>query len=85
MKISKHYILYAILIILLIAVNVRVEHTQEEELEWWDIHVGRYTVTYIYDDAEGPVFWLSDDNFTIGRWPEHRPEPVTLGVPLQEA
>ena len=83
---QKRYGLYiALIVFLFILINVRIEHIQDEDVELWDVHVGRYTITYIYDTIEGPIFWLTDDGRTLGCWPEFELEPARPGVPLQEA
>ena len=57
-------------------VTVQVEHIEEEGLNLWDVHLlSRYTLTYIYDPNEGPVFWLSEQGRTLWRLPEYKPTP----------
>lgn len=40
--------------------------------------LGKYVITHTYDEIEGPVFWFSDENWTIKRWPEYVPNPDWL-------
>ena len=58
---------------------VRVEHIEEEGVELWDIHLMEYfKLTYLYDEIEGPVIWLTGENGTRLRWPEadYTPRPT---------
>lgn len=67
-------------------VLVRVDHVEDEGANLWDIHLlDRYTITYTYDDIEGPVFWLTEPGRTILRWPIYQPEPSLPHYELQNA
>jgi hypothetical protein len=58
------------------AASVQVEHIEEEGLSLWDVHLlSRYTLAYIYDSNEGPVFWFSEQGRTLWRLPEYKPAP----------
>ncbi|MBN1994518.1 MAG: hypothetical protein JW953_17605 [Anaerolineae bacterium] len=67
-------------IILSIAlIGIRVEYIEDETIKLWDVHIFKiYIITYTHDESEGPVFWLSDENGLIKRWPEFRPTPDWL-------
>jgi hypothetical protein len=66
-----------VLVLALVAVTmIRFEHVEEEGQSLWDVHLFcRYTITFIYDPSEGPVFWFSEQGRTLWRLPEYKPAP----------
>lgn len=67
-------------------VLVRVDHVEDEGVNLWDIHLlDHYTITYTYDETEGPVFWFTEPGRTILRWPIYQPKPSRPHYELQNA
>lgn len=86
--ITTHWPKLALIIAYLIVALafIRVDYIEDESIRLWDIHVlGGYTITYIYDATEGPVFWLTEQGRTIIRWPSYKPKPTPPPYGLQNA
>jgi hypothetical protein len=81
---KRHWPKLALIVayIVVFSVLVTVDHVKDERVELWDVHLAsRYTITYIYDRFEGPVFWLSDQGKTLWRWPKYEPHVPTTPKP----